>query len=133
MTEPEDIKFSEPMAPPPKNTQRPPMTTRSSTNDTRTSAYTVPFTRNPSITVSLPLWRLPQLNQHGHPVDVFSRNCPGPSSPINVEEALNLPAQPGTFRYQLENGKEMQAHEITPEAKKEESERVKNALRRWGQ
>ena len=133
MTEPKDIKFSEPMALPSKNTQRPPMTTRSSTNDTKTSAYTVPSTRNPSITVSPPLCRLPQLNQHGHPVDVLSRNYPRPSSSINVEEALNLPAQPGTLRYQLENGKEMQAHEITPEAKKEEFERVKNVLKRWGQ
>jgi hypothetical protein len=43
-----------------------------------------------------------------------------------------LPAQPGTFRYQLEKGKETEARVISDEAKKEEFERVKKVLKEWG-
>lgn len=80
--------------------------------------------------------RLPQYNQHGNLVDGLYRTFAPPTSEINVEEALMLPPQPKTFRYQLqkmrENGGEQSTRVTTEEDKRAEFERVKNALRSWG-
>jgi hypothetical protein len=84
------------------------------------------------------LCRLPQLNQHGHPLDALSRTYAAPTSPINIAEALQLSAQPGTFRYQLEKERKMESEgrkekETDEEERKEEFERAKRALQSaWG-
>lgn len=86
------------------------------------------------MTMNPALCRIPQLNQHGHPLDALSRTYAAPTTPINVAEALELPAQPGTFRYQLEKEREKgnwerKGNEMSGEEKMEEFERVKQALK----
>jgi hypothetical protein len=93
--------------------------------------------RNLSLTNTPALCRIPQLNQHGHPLDSLSRTYAAPTALINVAEALELPAQPGTFRYQLEKerekgGGERKGNEMSNEEKREEFERVKQALKDLG-
>jgi hypothetical protein len=86
-------------------------------------------------TGTLPSCRIPQYNQHGHPVHGLYRIFTSPTEEIDVAEALKLPPQPNTFRYQLqqlrENGGEKKTRVTTDEDKKAEFERVKNALKAW--
>lgn len=86
-------------------------------------------------TSTLPSCRIPQYNQHGHPVHGLYRTFTPPTEEIDVAEALKLPPQPNTFRYQLQqlrgNGGEKKTRVNTDEDKMVEFERVKNALRGW--
>lgn len=77
--------------------------------------------------------RTPQFNQHGNPLDAMSRSYDAPTGALDIEHALRQPAQPGTFRYQLEQGPQAEKRVMTEEDKKAEFERVKQCLKGWGQ
>lgn len=88
-------------------------------------------------TATLPSWRAPQFNKHGHLVDPMRREYTKPTEPIDIEAALALPPPVNTFRHHLAKQKENSISKpkrtMTDADRKEEFERVKNSLKSWGQ
>ncbi|KUJ20975.1 uncharacterized protein LY89DRAFT_729784 [Mollisia scopiformis] len=110
-------------------------TPTSRTHTPLTSGVSTPTTeQSPSHSRLRPihLCRLPQRDKKGNLLDVLERTYLKPEEEVDIEEALQCPPLPGTFRYVVERevrGGKKNAKEISSEDKKAEFERVKRELR----